>query len=328
MTILLIGGYRFLGRAIVDAAVARGHEITAFNRGVTWPSELPNVELIVGDRSSDVGKLAGRTWDVAIDTSGYRPRAVAAAVDALAERVSHYTFVSSISVYPWPVRSGLREDGDVAELPVGEDPNGTSSQTYGERKVLCEREVTRAFGDRALLLRPGMIVGPFDETVRFTFWLGRASRGGRMLVPGEPTRRLQFIDVADLASFAVALAERRTAGALNVAGPLEHLMWETFIAACRQGTNATGEPVWVDDATLAREGFSPGAVLPWWVPANENGIFEIDITQARSLGLRCRPLAETVARTWQWLQALPADARPHGLDGEHESRLLAVAARQ
>lgn len=326
MTILLIGGYRFLGRAIVDAALERGHDVTAFNRGVTWPRDLAGVELVVGDRAADVAKLADRTWDVAIDTSGYQPSVVAASARALAGRVSHYTFVSTVSVYPWPIAAGTTEAAAVAELARGADPDGSADETYGERKVLCEREVSAAFGDRALLLRPGMIVGPHDETQRFTFWVARAARGGEMLVPGEASRRLQLVDVGDLARFALDLAERRAGGIVDATGPAYGLTWNALVRTCLAGTGSTGRATFVDDATLLANGCS-GADFPWWISAEQNGIFELDLGKAGSLGLRCRPLIETVRRTWDWLRTLPIQERPAGLDPAREAELLAIASR-
>ena len=209
MRLLLLGGPRFLGRAITDSALERGHELTFFNRGTTNPELYPEVERLVGDRASDLAALAGRTWDAVIDTSGYLPAAVRASAETLAGS-GLYCFVSSVSVYadftrPTDEESPVAELGDLADDEV-------TGESYGALKALCEEQVRDVFGERALVVRPGLIVGPHDPTGRFTYWPHRVARGGEVLAPGPPDRPTQFIDVRDLAEWmlgAVRAGSRR-----------------------------------------------------------------------------------------------------------------------
>ncbi len=287
-----------------------------------------HVELIAGDRLTDLAKLHGRRWDLVIDTSGYQPGAVAASARALAESVEHYTFISTISVYPWPIPRGTTEDDAVDVLGQGYDADGDEPQTYGQRKALCELEVASAYPGRWLAIRPGMIVGPYDETERFTYWIERAARGGTMLAPGDPSRALQLIDVADLARFTLALAQQRSTGVVNMTGPLESLTWNSFLGACISETRSDGNTVWLADEELTSRGFTPGSDFPWWLPSAMNGIFELNIARARAHGLKCRPLRETIGRTWEWLRMLPDEKRPVLLDPGRENELIAATSRK
>src|SRR5882762_6808084 len=202
MRILVLGGTRFLGRGFVVAAQARGHELTLFNRGRTNPELHPRVERILGDRDGGLGALAGRTWDAVVDPSGFFPRVVGASARALAGSVGRYLFVSSISVYAEPIPHGVDETAPVAPLadPAVEDIGGGA---YGGLKALCEDRVREAFGERATVVRPGLIVGPHDTTDRFPYWPRRIARGGEVLAPGEPSAPVQLIDARDLAAFMV-----------------------------------------------------------------------------------------------------------------------------
>lgn len=250
-------------------------------------------------------------WDVVIDTCGYHPAAVSASARALSGSVDRYVFISTISVYPWPVPPNTAENAALTPLPHGADQNEEVPETYGARKALCEAAVTAAFADSHLIVRPGMIVGPHDETDWFTHWVKKASKGGKIIAPGAPDRRLQLIDVEDIADFILRLAGLQMTGIFNVTGPIAPLTWSTFLSECLKGTDAVGELVWVNDETLIARGFSPcDAAVPWWIPAKDNGLFEIDTRRAIENGLMCRPLEETVRRTWEWLNAQTSFSPP------------------
>src|SRR6266542_3549486 len=228
MRILILGGTRFLGRHLVDAALAAGHEVTLFTRGKTDPNAYPQLEHISGDRDPKVdggaglAQLKGRRWDAAIDTSGYVPRVVRAGAEALADAATHYTFVSSISVYRDFFKSGIDETYPTGTLE-DETVEEITGDTYGPLKALCERAAQEVFPGRALIIRPGLIVGPHDSTDRFTYWVQRIARGGEVLAPTGPHLPLQLIDARDLAQWNVRMVETFADGTFNATGPAEPL---------------------------------------------------------------------------------------------------------
>jgi nucleoside-diphosphate-sugar epimerase len=219
MNILLLGGYAFLGRALIDAAHARGHAVSAFNRGRLPP--MPGVEQLTGDRDSLALDLpAGRTWDAVIDTSGYVPRHTLGAARLLHDRIERYVFVSSLSVYDLPMPPDSTEDAVVQTMPDGADFDDRSNvETYGPRKLACEQAVADVMPGRALVVRPGFIVGPHDYSDRFNAWIERAAVAAEMIVPGDPQHPMQLIDVRDLATWMIAMTERRATGVYNATGP-------------------------------------------------------------------------------------------------------------
>jgi len=302
MKLLILGGTIFLGRHLVEAALARGHEVALFNRG-TRPLPWPDVEQLIGDRDVDIGAgldaLDGRRFDAVVDTSGYVPRLVGASAAKLADAVEHYTFISSISVYRDLAAKGIDESGALKTMddPTDEDvmPN------YGALKALCERAAEAALPGRCLHVRAGLIVGPFDETGRFGYWLQRVARGGDVLAPGRPDRPIQFIDVRDLAAWIVAMAEARRAGTYNATGPAARLTMEGLLMACRSASRSDARFTWVDDAFLVEHGVVPFTNMPLWLPPEVNGLLEVDVAKATADGLRCRPLATTIADTTAWL---------------------------
>ena len=324
MRLLVIGGTRFLGRHFVEAALGRRHEVTLFNRGRTAPGLFPGVETVIGDRDGGLGALAGRTWDAVLDPSGYVPRVVGASVSALAGRVGLYAFVSSISVYATPIAPGADESAPVASLadPATEEITG---ETYGGLKAACEREVARAFGERALLVRPGLIVGPHDPTDRFTYWPRRLSLGGDVLAPGVPGQPVQVIDARDLAAWMLDLLERGTGGTFHATGPAEPLTLGGLLERAALALGTPSRLVWVDEAFLLERGVQPWTEVPLWVPAGEAGIDEVSIERALAAGLALRPLAETVRDTLAWDLARPDSARDgsKALKPEREVGLLA-----
>ncbi len=319
MRILVLGGTKFLGRHVVDAALARGHDVTLFNRGQTRPELYPEVEKLRGDRDGDLTALAGRAFDAVVDTSGYVPRIVERTLDALGD-VGHYTFVSSISAY-----------GDLSKPPHEGDPVATleeptenaQSEAYGALKALCEQSVLVRFPG-AFVPRPGLIVGPWDPTGRFTFWPARLDRGGRVLVAGPPERHVQVIHARDLGDWIVHAAETGLAGIYNAVGPAA-TMDEVF-EACRLAAGSDAEPVWVDAGFLAEQEVEEWMELPLWIADPDYaGMLDAPSDRAVAAGLRNRPLAETVADTLAWVRSgdAPADA-PAGLDPAKEQRVLAA----
>jgi 2'-hydroxyisoflavone reductase len=315
LRVILLGGPKFLGRAVIDAAVERGHELTLFNRGTTGAELYPEVERVVGDRDGGLDGLRGREWDAVVDTSGYLPRVVGESARLLAETVAHYVFVSSISVYA-SFAEVVDEGSPTAELTeAGSEDVG---RDYGALKALCEQEVERAFPGRVTAVRAGLIVGPHDPTGRFTYWPHRIARGGDMLVPGPAWRPIQLIDVRDLAAWIVTAAEERLLGPFNATGPAT--MGSVFDAS-RRVTGASARAVEVDDAFLADQGVDEWMELPLWVDTRNDDwrhFLQVDVSRARAAGLTFRPLDETVAATLAEAETVEGV----GLTPERERALL------
>jgi 2'-hydroxyisoflavone reductase len=216
--LLVLGGTKFLGRAVVEEALERGHAVTLLTRGETNPELFPDAERLRGDRNGDLTALEGREWDAVLDTSGYLPRVVRASAELLADHAAHYTFVSSISVYSDFSEPAGEDDTPLTRLDDTSDES-LEGERYGGFKALCERVVDEVFPGRSALVRPGLIVGPNDPTRRFTYWPKRVAQGGEVLAPGRRGRQVQFVDARDLASWLVDLGERRTDGTFNATGP-------------------------------------------------------------------------------------------------------------
>lgn len=292
LRLLVLGGTRFVGRALVGSALARGHHVTLFNRGRSNP-ELFNdqlgVEKIRGDRTRDLTPLAGRHWDAVVDVAAYYPDDVARSVDALAPSTDRYLFVSTISVYADcsvpPV-----EGAPVATLT---DPSDQSPASYGARKAVCEQVVESTFGGRATVVRPGLIVGPFDPTDRFGYWPRRIAAGGTVLAPGHPDDPLQFIDVRDLADFIVLLLEEDRPGTFNATG--RPIGFGSFLEACQRACDSYVKLVWVPSEQLLKAGLDPWMGVPLWIGAPEMKAANlVNTDRAVSAGLRSRPLEDTI----------------------------------
>ncbi len=317
MRLLILGGTKFLGRAVAGTALARGHDVTLFTRGQTNADLFPEAEHLHGDRTSDLSALAGRRFDAVVDTSGYVPQVVRASAELLSPAAEHYTFVSSVSVYPdysQPVHeeSALAEPGD---LPV--DALAEDYSNYGALKALCEREVADAFPGRSLSVRAGLIVGPHDPTGRFTYWPHRVARGGELLAPGPPERDAQFVDVRDLAAWILDATEARLTGPFNVTS--EPYAFETIIDACRAVTGSDARATWVDESFLLEHGVGEWMELPLWVSAASGEAFHrVDTTKAHDAGLVARPLEEIVRGTLDEAATVVGV----GLNPERESQLL------
>ena len=326
MKILILGGTVFLGRALTDAAIARGHHVTHFNRG---RAPDPRVETIVGDRAVGLDAIAGRRWDAVIDTCAYVPGVAAKSVAALRDSVGRYLFVSSISVYADLGVANVDENAPVTAL--GDRSAETMTpETYGPLKALCEEEVRKVFGERALIARPGLIVGPHDPTDRFSYWPWRIAKGGVVLAPGKPLRGLQFIDVRDLAVWMVALLERQASGTFQATGPKSNLNMGTFLDACARVVDTKPEIAWTDEALLAAHEVKPWTELPLWLPQSDAahaGFMKVSITRALAAGLTIRPVTDTIRDTLEWLKTRSPDhAWKAGLTPERETALLKARA--
>jgi 2'-hydroxyisoflavone reductase len=317
MRILVLGGTQFLGRTVVELALERGHDLTLFNRGRTRPNLFPNAEHLVGNRDGDLDAVRGRDFDAVIDTSGYVPRVVTETIAALGD-VGHYTFVSTISVYPEDARS-RGEDAPVATLD--ERTEEVRNETYGALKALCEQAVLERFPD-AFVPRPGLIVGPWDPTGRFTYWPQRFDAGGRVLAPAPPDAPVQVLDVRDLSAWIVEAAETSLAGTYNACSP--SMTMEHVLETCRDVAGADAEIEWVDPAYLDEQGIGPWMELPLWIGNEEDHSFmRVPVERALAAGLRIRTLADTVRATLDWLRSgqAPADP-PAGLGREKEQAVL------
>jgi nucleoside-diphosphate-sugar epimerase len=292
--LLVIGGTRFLGRAIVEAALVRGHELTLFNRGQTNPELFPDVEKIRGDRTEDLSPLAGRSWDAVVDVATFLPRAVRLSTEALSNAVDRYVYVSSISAYA--DQSTPPVEGDpVAELA---DPDSESLEDYGALKATCEQIVQDAFGAHTLIVRPGLIVGPHDPTDRFTYWPRRIAAGGRVLAPAPPEAAVQFIDVRDLGAWILHATENHLDGIYNATG--ETLTFSGLLDECRRVVG-DAEIVWVDPQRLVNAGVGEWLELPLWIVSPEySATHRVDVSKAVAAGLCFRPLAETIHDTLAW----------------------------
>jgi 2'-hydroxyisoflavone reductase len=326
MKLLILGGTVFLGRHLVEAATARGHSLTLFNRGQHNPELFPQVEKLRGDRDGDLSALQGRRWDAVIDTCGYLPRAVRASAELLADAVDHYTFISSISVYADFHTLAMNESAPVGTL-ADETVEEVTGETYGPLKALCEQAAERALPGRVLNIRPGLIVGPHDPTDRFTYWPVRVARGGEVLAPGRPHVPVQVIDGRDLAEWTVRMVEARQVGVYNATGPDYELTMERLLEQCKAVTDADARFVWVDEQFLLDNEVKPWMELPLWVAGDGNlaHLLRIDCRKAFATGLTFRPLAETIRDTLAWEATRPSEAeqeRRAGMKPEREAELL------
>lgn len=333
LRILVLGGTRFLGLHMTAIALSRGHAVTFFNRGRTNTDRFPEVPRITGDRNGDLGGLAGRSFDAVIDNSGYVPRQVRLAAQMLRASVPQYLFVSSLSVYA-SFATPNDEDSPLGKL-ADETVEKVDGETYGPLKALCETAARQVYGaGNVTVLRPGLIVGPDDNTDRFTYWPARAARGGRFAAPGTPSDPVQLIDARDLAAFALTTIERRITGTFNVVSAPGRFtiggLVSASVAAARSIARpaVTPEPVWMPASFLEAQQVQPWSDMPVWVPSTGDsaGFAATDMKRAAVAGLRVRPLPETVVDTLRWHLARPAAERDKlkaGLTPEREQRLLA-----
>lgn len=314
MRLLVIGGTEFVGRHIVEAAAAAGHDLTVFHRGRAEPGDLPEVEHVHGDRDGELGLLAGRTWDAVVDVCGYRPRIVRLSAGALAAAAEHYCFISTESVYAEPLPPVVAEDAPLSTLAAAQGTWGW----YGPLKVLCERVVRSVFEERTLVVRPGYVVGPHDRTDRFTSWVRRISLGGPMLAPGTGEDVFQFVDGRDLGAFVVRLLEIGATGPYNADGPPATLA--EFLGAAAAALGTEPRVVWVPEDVLRERRLEDR--FPMW-NGSEFGAVTMDASKARAAGLAHRPVEETVADTLTWDRDRGLPPLKAGLTPEEEARPLA-----
>jgi 2'-hydroxyisoflavone reductase len=325
MKILVLGGTGFLGPEVVNPLLAAGHTVTLFNRGRTNPTLFPNVEKLVGDRANDLSALDGRSWDAVIDVHASLPNWVKRSADALKGRCRQYVFVSTISVFPDYSKAGMNEDAPRFEAPEELDNDlNLTNESYGPMKTRCEDIVNDRFGAGATIVRPGLIVGPGDATDRFAWWPVRIDRGGDVLVPKPMEGEVQFIDVRDLGEFVARTVMDGHTGTFNATGPDAPLSMAEFLYGCRAITRSPVKFVWADEMWLLENGVQPFAHMPLWAPGDAMiGFMRIDCSKSRSMGLSCRPLAETARDVLLWARERPADYRWRtGLDAATEKRLI------
>ncbi|HWS86089.1 MAG TPA: NAD-dependent epimerase/dehydratase family protein [Pyrinomonadaceae bacterium] len=340
MKLLILGGTKFLGRHVVEGALARGHEVTLFNRGRLNPGLFPEVEKLRGDRDGGLDALRGRRWDAVVDPSGYSPRVVRDSARLLRDAVEHYTFVSSQSAYRDTSVPGVDESypvGTIADERLREAEALKQSEltaapffweVYGALKALCERAAEEEMPGRVLQVRAGLVVGPHDYSDRFTYWPRRVSEGGEVLAPGDPERQVQFVDARDLAAWILEMAEARRAGTFNATGPDYRLTMGRVLEVCRGTTGSDARFVWADERFLLDAGVGPWMEMPLWTPqAGEDNVnrhfMEVSVEKALAAGLRFRPLSETVRDTLEWDLSRPADTeRRAGLAREKEREVL------
>jgi nucleoside-diphosphate-sugar epimerase len=330
MRLLVLGGTEFVGRAIVEEGLNRGWDVTTFNRG-SRPG-LPGATHLKGDRTTAEGLAAlassSSDWDIVADTWSWAPSVVRDTAAVLENRVNRYVYVSSCSVYQFPTAAGSDESAEV----VDSSPDDTTFEDYARAKAGSERAITEVFGDRALLARPGLILGPYENIGRLPWWLLRAARGGRMLAPGTPEARIQYIDARDLATWALSAAEANVSGPVNAISTPEAATTEQLLSACVQATGSRATLEWIPAEKILAAGIEPWTQLPIWLPPGEiyDTLFDIDVLQAIATGCTIRPLEETVRDTWAWLESIGGvapqrpDRPPVGLDPELEAQLLAL----
>jgi 2'-hydroxyisoflavone reductase len=332
LRLLVLGGTLFLGRHVVEAALDRGHDVTLFTRGHTNPDVFPEVEGLSGDRDGDLSALDGRDWDAVVDSSGYVPRVVRQSVELLADVTAHYVFVSSISVYRDFALPGFDESYPTGEL--SDDHDEDVGRFYGQLKAASEAVVREVYGARCAVVRAGLIVGRYDWTNRFGWWVRRVADGGRVLVPAADPWPVQIVHGRDLAGWMLDLAERRVGGTFNATGPESPLSMDDVLTAARDVSGSDAQFVRVAEDFLLEWGVEPFDDLPLWLALGANpgvgAFFDTDVRRALSAGLRFRPLTETVADALAWERergtAPDKDYGPAagaaGLDPERERELL------
>jgi 2'-hydroxyisoflavone reductase len=337
MRMLILGGTGFTGPFQVKYALSRGHKVTVFNRGKTHAGELPKeAEQLIGDRNGQLGALKGRKWDVVIDIPTTLPVWVRDAAEVLKGNVDRYIFVSTISVYSNLSKAGADETAALAKYEGADAMKETSATLrasnfglYGPLKALSEAEAEKQFPGKALIVRPGLIVGPGDESDRFSYWPVRIERGGEVLAPGKPTDPVQFIDARDLAEWIIRMAEQGTTGVFNATGPKEKLGVGAMLDGIKKAEKSDAQFTWVDAEFLASQKVRPWSDMPVWIPprGEETGFAEISIKKALDKGLTFRSLADTTQATLEWFHKQPAERQAKlraGITAEREKEVLAA----
>ena len=337
LKILILGGTGFTGPFQVKYALARGHKVTVFNRGKTHPGELPEgVEQLIGDRNGQLDALKGRKWDVVIDNPTTVPKWVRDAAMILKGNVDRYIFISTISVYGDIAKAGADETAPVEQYKGADAMKETRDSViashfalYGPLKVLSEKEAEKWFPGKALIIRPGLIVGPGDETDRFSYWPVRIDRGGEVLAPGDPSDPVQIIDARDLAEWTIRMAEQGATGVYTAVGPTQRLTIGEMLNGIKTALGSNAKFTWVPADFLAKQKVEPWSDMPVWVPptGEDAGLGQISNQRAVAKGLTFRPLAETARDTLTWFKAQSKERQAKlkaGLTSEREAEVLAA----
>ena len=330
LRILILGGTGFIGPHQVRYAVARGHKVTVFNRGKTNPGSVPaGVERLEGDRNNNLESLKGKQWDAVIDNPTSLPKWVTSAAEVLKGNVGQYMFISTLSVYADNSKPGMDESDPTGVLPEGASVDEVKAQTYGPLKAMSEREAEKAFPGKATIVRPGLIVGPGDNTDRFTYWPVRIARGGEVLAPGNPNDPVQFIDARDLAEWTIRLVEQKTFGTFNAVGPEHRLSMAEMLYGIKGVTTAGAQFTWVPAEFLEAQKVAPWSDMPVWIPpiGEYAGFGSRSIKRALAAGLTFRPLADTARATIEYHESRDAERKSKmraGIKPEREAEVLAA----
>jgi 2'-hydroxyisoflavone reductase len=317
MRVLIIGGSRFLGRCLAEAVLSRGHELVLFNRGQTNPGLFPQASHVRGDRhAGGLHRLAGTTFDAVFDTSAYHPADVLATA-VLAPGIEHYALVSTVSVYRDPVPACADETAPRFTLSGAIPRQFSTPEEYGALKALCEDAASQIYGERALLVRPGLIIGPHDYTDRLTSWMRRIG-SRKEVVAGDAAQPLQLVDVRDVADWMMRAAEARVAGVYNVVGPGSSMTFADFVVTIADATAEAARVVWTGDDFLQEREIA----LPLWIPRKDHAFFELSNARAVATGLTFRSLAETVADVQAWDDGRAGSDDPGPLPAAREDELL------
>ncbi len=323
MNILVIGGTRFVGRHLVEAALAKGHTLTLFNRG-SHTEVFPGISLIQGDRNKpeDLAKLQGQSWDAVIDTCAYIPRQVRELLERIASSTKHYTLISTISVYANQTLALQDERAELARL-ADESIEEVTGESYGGLKVLCEQVAEEFMPGRNLIPRLGLVVGPFDPTDRFSYWPNRVAQGGEVLAPDRPEKPVQFIDVRDLSEWTVSSMEADRTGIYNLVTNPDQFHFGDLLETCKEVSQSNARFTWVNEAFLEAQEVAPWMGLPIWIPGEEENFLRISNQKAISAGLRIHSLKDTVKDTLVWLKSRASDHEwKAGISAEKEQEVL------
>ncbi len=343
LKILVLGGSRFLGKTFVEEALKRNHEVTIFNRGIQSPG-IKDIEVLYGNRFGNLKALQNRYWDAVLDTSGFIPYTVQNTTNLLRDQVQHYTFISSISVYQDWIQENLDENYPVLEMTMEEanqlsmDADGPIYQYYGHFKALCEQIAEKNMPGRVLNIRAGQLIGPNDYTDRVPYWVNRIAKGGKVLVPGNPNRRVQMIDNQDLANWILDMEEKHSSGTFNATGPDYPLTIKEFVDTCIKVTGSDADVVWAEEQFLLDQKVAPWTEMPLWVPENYplspesvepwKGAFSINVDKAIHSGLSFRPLEDSITDIYEWekTRQLTEDEWNAGIRADKEKELLNLLA--
>lgn len=325
MKILVIGGTRFYGRAFTELALAKGYDVTIFHRGESDSEHFTGATRVLGDRHDNLEKLGEGTWDAVLDTCAFLPHSVTQLAEYLKGKVQQYVLVSSISVFADSTELGRTEDANLLALPDGEPADDFKAQNYGALKVLCEQAAETALPDQVTIVRPGLIVGPHDASNRFTYWATRVRKGGDVLVPGDGSSPIQFVDARDLAEFTLTLIENQAYGVFNATGPQQAYTIQDVIETAKSVSKSDANFIHVDEQWLVENEVGPWMELPLWLPSEEGkAMMQMDVQKAVDAGLTFRSLEDTIQDTNAWYDSINGDEKEWGagLAAEKEADLL------